>query len=249
MPQNVTPTLAIYAALQRAFDHFNASLFDASLPHCLITLRSSARNHGYMHARRFICINGATVDELGINPGYFAIQSVEETMATLVHEMAHHWQNHFGNPSKSISHNREWAEKMEKLGLMPSHTGLPGGKKTGRKMSDYIIPDGQFIRCCASLIQSDFVLPWFDAHVPIPKQQAEHRRHELVDSGVAVTVSDSPAAQAISRGSPLQISEPTPRPEKSDRRRYVCTSCHIRAWSAPDAQLQCGACELPLVEG
>jgi hypothetical protein len=34
---------------------------------------------------------------------------------------------------------------MEEIGLMPSSTGAPGGKKTGQKMSDYIIPGGVFI--------------------------------------------------------------------------------------------------------
>ena len=43
-------------------------------------------------------------------------------------------------------HNKQWAEKMKSLGLMPSHTGLTGGKKTGQKMKHYPIPDGLFLK-------------------------------------------------------------------------------------------------------
>ena len=48
----------------------------------------------------------------------------------------------------------EWAKKMEAIGLMPSKTGLPGGEKTGQKMTHYIIPDGLFIKNCQQLLQT-----------------------------------------------------------------------------------------------
>ena len=51
-------------------------------------------------------------------------------------------------PSKRISihevnvsrYNKEFAEKMMSVGLMPSTTGKPGGKTVGQKMSDYFKP-------------------------------------------------------------------------------------------------------------
>jgi hypothetical protein len=33
---------------------------------------------------------------------------------------------------------------MEEVGLIPSSTGAPGGKRTGQSMSHYIDPDGKF---------------------------------------------------------------------------------------------------------
>jgi hypothetical protein len=65
--QNMTmtsPTLTLYTALQAAFDHFNARLFGARLPHCLLTLRSASRVYGYHHAGRFISPDGSVLDEL-----------------------------------------------------------------------------------------------------------------------------------------------------------------------------------------
>ena len=241
-----TPTLATYGALEHAFDHFNRDLFDARLPRCLLTLRSSSRTHGYLHRRRFVNVGSVQVDELGINPGYFAIQSAKEVLATVVHEMVHHWQNHFGSPSKSLPHNREWAGKMEAIGLMPSHTGLPGGKRTGRTMSDYMLPDGSFIQSAMRLIEAGFRLPWLDSHVSMAAEKMQLRRDALAASGVAVVGGEPPLVMASSQGLALPINEPAPRPETPARGRYVCPQCGIRAWAAPETDLACGTCDIPL---
>lgn len=241
-----SPTLSTYSALEQAFDHFNRELFDARLPPCLLTLRSSPRTYGYLHRRRFVNVGGAEIDELGINPGYFAIQSPEEVLSTLVHEMVHHWQHHCGTPSKSLPHNREWAEKMQGIGLMPSHTGLPGGKRTGRRMNDYIIPEGRFIQSCTRLIEAGFKLPWLDSHVSESPEKTRQRREALAASGLAVIGSESPLALASSQGRALAINEPSPRPASPARERYVCPQCGIRAWAAPETLLECGACDVAL---
>ena len=241
-----TPTLATYAALEQAFNHFNAELFDASLPPCLLTLRSSPRTHGYMHRHRFVNIGGQQVDELGINPGYFAIQTPEEVLSTVVHEMVHHWQNHFGAPSISNPHNREWAARMEAIGLMPSHTGLPGGKRTGRSMSDYILPEGSFIQSAKRLIEGGFRLSWLDSHVSMAPEAAQQRRETLAASGLVIAGGEPPLLVATSQGVALKINEPAPRPEMPSRERYRCPQCGIRAWAAPDTLLACGTCEVLL---
>lgn len=86
-PAVSSPTVDFYSQLQRAFDHFNAQLFDGKLPPCLITLRSSHRHYGYHHADRFVNKQGQTLDELGLHPGFFTLRPVEEVLSTLVHEM------------------------------------------------------------------------------------------------------------------------------------------------------------------
>ena len=60
----------------------------------------------------------------------------------MIHEQCHVWQYHFGTPSRRSYHDREWASKMESLGLIPSSTGFPGGNKTGQKMDDYLLAGG-----------------------------------------------------------------------------------------------------------
>jgi predicted SprT family Zn-dependent metalloprotease len=65
-------------------------------------------------------------DEIAFNIRLFAKRSPGEILATLVHEMCHLEQAHFGAPSRNGYHNREWATLMERVGLVPSDTGRPG---------------------------------------------------------------------------------------------------------------------------
>lgn len=51
---------------------------------------------------------------------------------------------------------------MEIIGLMPSSTGQPGGKRTGDHVADYALSDGQFLAACESLLTADFRLSWYD---------------------------------------------------------------------------------------
>lgn len=243
----MTPTLATYNALQSAFDHFNSELFGGELPQCLMTLRSSSRVNGFMHQRRFVSLTGQQVSELGINPGYFALQSLEEVMSTVVHEMVHHWQNHFGTPSKSMPHNQEWADKMQSIGLMPSHSGFPGGKRTGRSMSDYILPDGPFIRASRQLSDAGFALPWFDSHVPMSPAQMQIRRSALAATGDATVGGIAPIEMAMMQGVQLSVAAPVVVASTPKKERFVCSQCGIMAWAAPDTALECGACRVSLV--
>src|SRR5438045_2690403 len=57
----------------------------------------------------------------------------------------------YGGPKRGNYHNKEWATKMIALGLMPSSTGMPGGRITGTKMSHYILEDGLFCQVFAEL--------------------------------------------------------------------------------------------------
>ena len=60
-----------------------------------------------------------------------------------MHEMVHVWQHAHGKPGARGYHNKEWAAKMKAIGLQPSSTGMVGGKETGQRMMDYIIPGGR----------------------------------------------------------------------------------------------------------
>ena len=66
-----------------------------------------------------------------MNPDHFG-RSDEEILSTLVHEMAHVWQQTHGRPPRRCYHDREWAAKMREIGLQPSTTGQPGGQKRGK---------------------------------------------------------------------------------------------------------------------
>lgn len=244
-----SPTLAFYSTLQIAFDHFNAQLFAGELPNCLITLRSASRVYGYHHASRFISIDGQQLDELGLHPGFFTLRPIEAVLSTLVHEMVHHWQHHFGSPTNSNAHNKEWASKMESLGLMPSHTGLPGGRRTGRSVSHYILPDGSYIKACQQLLANGFQLPWLDRHAPAAPEREIAHQAALREAGIELDITPPPSATL-----PKQINGESaivgPAPKRTNPRiKYTCPDCGAKAWAVHGTAIICGICSVPMTDG
>ena len=97
----MTPTERTYAELKLAYDTFNARLFDGQLPACLITLQREKRTCGYFSSQRFGTRQGETTDEIALNPEFFAVTPLIETLQTILHEMIHLWQAHFGRPTSA----------------------------------------------------------------------------------------------------------------------------------------------------
>ena len=241
-----SPTASFYSSLQNAFDHFNAKLFGGKLPHCLITLRSASRVYGYHHAGRFISHKGEQIDELGMHPGFFTLRPIESVLSTLVHEMAHHWQQHFAKVSPSNAHNQEWAQKMESLGLMPSHTGLPGGKRTGRSMSHYIIPEGKYLVSCRRLVEIGFVIPWLDRHLPAEPEGQVAMVQALKDAGVEYESTPPPVTKLPEDiNGKVAVYRPAPKKAKT-REKLTCPQCGNKAWVSPGTKIICGVCSLEM---
>jgi len=162
-PGAITPIE--YSGLQEAFDHFNAALFEGSLPDVFITYQRKAHSFGYFAADRFSGrIDKAGNHELALNPDGFINQTDQQVCQTLVHEMTHVWQHVHGKPAARGYHNKEWAAKMKSIGLQPSSTGMVDGKETGQKMMDYIIPDGAFTQTYATLAAASWKLNLQSAH-------------------------------------------------------------------------------------
>ena len=147
-PSAITPIE--YGGLQAAFDHFSKELFGDTLPDVFITYQRQSHTRGYFSAERFSGRTDQQVKhELALNPDHFFDRTDEEVCSTLVHEQVHLWQHTFGTPSKRRYHNRQWADKMQSLGLMPSTTGAL--RRTGQRVTHYVIPDGLFAQAFATL--------------------------------------------------------------------------------------------------
>ena len=156
-----TPTHETYTEFDRAYDYFNARLFGSQLPSCVITMQRRRTAYGYFAGNAWTDACGQLItDEIAMNPDKFAARSTAETLSTLVHEMCHLQQHHFGKPSRGRYHNREWARMMEAVGLVPSDTGEEGGKKIGDRVSHYTQPGGRFEQACTALIAEGFTVPW-----------------------------------------------------------------------------------------
>src|SRR5690242_13502110 len=118
------PTQRTYKTLDDAYRFFNEHLFGSHLPGCLITMQRSKKAYGYFAGNRFGSLDGAEVtDEIALNPSHFHTRTTEQSLSTLVHEMTHLEQHHFGKPSRAGYHNKEWAGMMRAVGLIPSDTG------------------------------------------------------------------------------------------------------------------------------
>jgi predicted SprT family Zn-dependent metalloprotease len=212
---NATPTSEVYDELQQAFNHFNRTLFEGRLPQVVLTLQRDRKSYGYFSGSRFVRRSGELADEIAMNPAHFAAQPVAETLSTLVHEMCHCWQLHYGKPGRRGYHNTQWAVQMWVVGLVPSHNGAPGGRRTGEKMDHYIREGGAFARSCAALLVQPFTINWLD-RVAALSQAAP----EMVALGI----------------------EPIKQSRVGNRVKYRCETCKAQAWGKPNLSLLCGMC-------
>lgn len=189
-----SPTRQNYGTLESAYAHFNKTLFGGELPDCLITVQRHKGAYGYFSGDRFGRVGSPdqTTDEIAMNPAHFNDRSMQDILSTLVHEMVHLWQHRFGKPPRKAYHDKQWAAKMKGVGLIPSATGVPGGKETGQKMSHYIEEGGRFDKAC---------LQWLNAngggvlyHDRAGDEEAKAKRKKKAVSKTKYTCPDCDAA-------------------------------------------------------
>lgn len=161
----IKPTAGVYKTFQEAYDFFNKEFFDSKLPACLITMQRGRKSRGYFCAEQFEArVESAySVHEIALNPMFFIKRTDEDILSTLLHEMVHLWQEEYGSPPRRNYHNREWAKKMEEIGLVPSNTGEEGGRKTGKQsMTHYINPSGNYCGKVALFLKDGKVIGYQD---------------------------------------------------------------------------------------
>jgi len=153
-----SPTSAQFTAYQAMYDYFNAKLFAGKLSPVLLNFSRKSKALGFFAPNRWENSTAKT-HEISLNPSHLAVRDTRATASTLVHEMAHAWQQEHGKPGRGGYHNAEWGTKMEDIGLMPSDTAAPGGKRVGDRVSHYILDGGAFAVAFRAMPKS-YVLPW-----------------------------------------------------------------------------------------
>ena len=222
---NPTPTEQQYTALNQAFQYFNQVLFEGKLPGCFLVFSRKRNAHGYMAASQWRRVNedDHTTHEIALTRITLYREPIK-VFSTLVHEQAHLWQIVFGSPSRSGYHNKEWADKMEEIGLMPSDTGQPGGKKTGQHMTHYIIPGGKYEQAFEKMPQ--------ECLLPFTSWEGD-----LMKSLLA-----TPTPSAPGQPSPPPSAMPAPAKNKT---KYACPGCKVNVWGKPNLKIICGSCNEP----
>jgi predicted SprT family Zn-dependent metalloprotease len=237
----VNPTNEFYGQLQYAYDHFNKDLFEGQLPPCLITVQREKNTTGYFSPSRWSNREGSQAHEIALHPGYFIDRQLIEVFQTLVHEQCHLWQHEFGRPSRTGYHNQEWAAKMISIGLIPSSTGLLGGKSVGQKMSDYPDENGAFKNSCLKLTSNGFHFKWADRRVA--KSQGEYidavnsreKKRQTSEDILYLRI-----AKTFSNFAYL------PKPEGAKLKvkvKYHCSSCGANVWGKPELNIRCEECK------
>jgi len=262
------PTTQLYDSIEIAYSFFNGRLFDNQLPQVIFTFQRKAGTMGFFSPDRWGNLDGSECHEIAMNPSYVANSRLIEVMKTLVHEMCHCWQYSYGSPGRDYYHNKEWAMKMIKVGLMPSSTGEPGGSITGQNMSDYIIDDGEFLKAFSELKeQNKFQLIWIDKlalpklHEPViasvdDNQVDAEDLSENDENIIRLTTIDPETKQKEDRLiKPYRVDIDEPRyiddmpnlfsiqepAARKTRHRYVC-KCVNRVYGKPGLNITCDDC-------
>ena len=251
------PTQETYHEWQLAYGGFNQSLFNGQLPDCLITLQREKHTMGYFSRERFANRAGEKTDEIALNPAYFAVGGMREALQTLAHEMCHLWQHHFGTPGRGRYHNAQWSKKMQSIGLMPSHTGKPGGNKTGDRMADFIIDGGVFDLAIDQVVAKGFEMKWMDRFVAMPMrtQFAAPVPTNIKLHADGNIDADDPGQLIRAMGVDTRLFETLDvnysrlmQSKQGNRSKYFCPSCATNLWGKPGLNILCGDCDVSFNE-
>lgn len=245
-----TPTRRLFDQLSDAFERINLGLFGGQLPPVLIHIQRKG-GFGYYSPAEFTAKGEQTrVAGISLNPNHF-VRDDKATLGTLTHEMVHHWQEVAGNGGGRY-HDREWGTKMESIGLVPSSTGQPGGKRTGSRVSHYIVEGGPFDLLADQIIAAGFRIDWASLDQGARRSPEKNKVKYTCPQCKAniwgkpgivamcqpceslfVTESDAPATPAETTG------EPETDGQDYDhwlKKQLTALAIHPSAWQGTDAQ-------------
>lgn len=178
--------MIIYHELNTYFERFNQMFEEClgnrlSLDDIIFTLQRKSNVLGYFAHKKFESQDGCFKHEIALNPEYFTVKPKIEILRVFCQELLQIYRIEYGDQDslKIGFYDDEWGAFMMCVGLMPSHNGKPDGKETGKKMSSYILPDGEFIKLCNQLAEEGLLIEWFDK-IPA-KYEIDHLMKDLYE--------------------------------------------------------------------
>jgi hypothetical protein len=214
------PTNDQFAAYRAMWVYFNTALFGGALSHVILNFSRLARSLGFFAPERWRNAGDQTTHEISLNPDHLTRKNAKDSASTLVHEMMHLWRHEQGNPPRGGYHDTEWANRMEAIGLMPSSTAKPGGRRTGYKMSHYIIPGGAFERAFEAM-PAECQLPWTSGSD---------------EDAVGGKGNDKAKKDKAKKDAARKV-----------KLKYSCPSCELNVWGRAGLHLRCDDCDEQLV--
>lgn len=218
----LSPTEEQFNALNGAYKYFNRTLFGNKLPSCMLNFSRKKNTHGFLAPERWRRVNSKkhNIHEISLTPTTL-YRIPLEVFSTLVHEQVHLWQWEFGSPSRSGYHNKEWANKMIEIGLIPSDTGKEGGKQTGQAMTHYIEKGGKYEKAFNKMPKK-YALPFTSIEGDLMKSLLK-----------GVDGKNEPSAKLKKL-----------RPASKSKTKYTCSKCKTNVWGKPNLKILCGECNL-----
>ena len=262
-----------FNTLEDLYQYYNQQLFEGKLDECLINLSRHGGAYGFFVPKQWVVAQeedrqyqppiidktasrakskkkSRAIHEISINPDSL-YRSDKSWHSTLIHEMVHLWQHDFGKTSRQCYHNRQWADKMEALGLMPSDTGEEGGLRTGQLMSHYILREGAFEKVFNSISEDDLkrlTLPY-----RLNREMAMYIEDEDDEVETVLAWLKRTSPQPIYKGKDVSISsffgigKTASHSRAGVKAKYVC-ACDNRVWGKPDLEIQCMICGCMFME-
>jgi len=220
------PTKKFYGLFQYIFDHYNSVLFNDEIKDVVIVITRKKNVFGHFAFKRWFAISDGEneTDELALNPAMFMQFPLIEICQTIVHEMVHGWQYHYGEASRAGYHNKEWSVKMQEVGLMPSHNGKVGGKKTGQQMADYPILNSPFMEATEELLTGEIFTGLY--------LEVNPALSNLLTTEVKPTSFDEIKD--------FVISQPKPLAKPKSKVKYSCSCSNV--WGKRNLSLTCNNC-------
>lgn len=259
--------MSIYRQLDDLYSYLNEQLFEEVLGHqvpsCFFTLQRKNNVFSANNLHAFVNLqDGSSLHEIILNPEYFGIKPRIALLQAMVHQMMHLYQYEYGEVSKPGSHDEQYMDFMNAIGLMPSSTGLPDGKPLGgKKMFNYPMPDGVFLDVANSAAQKGLLIDWIEEtlpkHITVDALVKEiHVVNELLGDFADPSLLSVPVlvrtnidmerllSDEIASILGLQTAGERKPPEKKKVRfKYQC-SCETVLWGGRDLNVICGVCQL-----
>ncbi len=231
-----------FNTLEDLYMYYNAKLFQNKLPLCLVNLSRHREAAGFYIHNEWRSLSGKPCDEISINPDTLSIGDIY-WHSTLVHEMCHLWQNHFGKTSLYPYHNRQWATKMKAVGLMPTDTGRPGGEETGQNITDYPIKGGNFEKAFNEITEKELL----NLKLPYIKNIPEYDTSLFLYQEAYEEPTDTSEIW-LDRLRRVSLLAKEKRKGKSGiKSKYTCM-CNTTVWGKSGLNMHCNDCEYDFVE-
>lgn len=207
--------------LEKLFRALNQDFFNGEVDEPIITIQSTPRAYGHCSVQKVWKVKDEERRELNMSADYLT-RPIEETVATMLHEMVHLWnlKNNIQDCSRNFTyHNTKFRDKAREIGLLVDHDDRYGWTITSasEQIIDYIISKG-----------------WEEIQM----------NHGFYGGWIAPTGGADKDKGTQSGGKPTKGTGE----KKGNSRKYVCPDCGMIVRATRIVRVKCADCDKLMIE-